>query len=91
MTLTSLGGVTNSASVTFTNAKAHISLVNYGRVTGSIDTYQYNLNLANQSNSNLNQYTYSNTNTNTNTDYNPKQEQNKNTWNSGSNRNLVSN
>ena len=89
MTLTSLGGVSNSASVTFTNAKAIISLVNYGRIVGSIDTYQYNLNSSNQTSTNNSNSSTNNSNSNTNNpDYNPRQ--NQNTSNTRGNRNIIS-
>ena len=40
MANTSLGRVTNSGSRVYTNAKGAISLVNYGKLYGSLDNYQ---------------------------------------------------
>jgi hypothetical protein len=40
MARTSLGGVSNSASKQYSNARGTISLVNYGKITGSADNYQ---------------------------------------------------
>ena len=37
MPVTSLGRVSNSSSRSFTNAKATIANVNYGRILGSLD------------------------------------------------------
>jgi len=41
MANTSLGGVSNSGSRVFTNAKSTISLINYGKIIGSVDNYQF--------------------------------------------------
>jgi hypothetical protein len=78
MTLTSLGSVSNSASETFVNAKAKISLINYGRIIGSIGTYQFNLDQYTQLG--VSYGTKSNSGSPTHYDnfnYNPKKEQQK--------------
>lgn len=51
MPLTSLGGVSNSASKAFTNAKGNIALVNFGKIHGSQSTYDFNTQNYNNSNS----------------------------------------
>lgn len=41
MPQTSLGGVSNSASKAFTNAKGNMALVNYGKIYGSQNQYDF--------------------------------------------------
>lgn len=49
MPQTSLGGVSNSASKAFTNAKGNMALVNYGKIHGAQSIYEFNMeNLNNQ-------------------------------------------
>lgn len=62
MTQTSLGGISNSASKVFTNAKANMALVNYGKIQGAISTYDFNA----QNSYNQNSSFTTNVNSNTN-------------------------
>lgn len=55
MPLTSLGGVSNSASKAFTNAKGNMSLVNFGKIHGSQN--QYDFDAQNSNNKIKNTYT----------------------------------
>ena len=41
MPQTSLGGVSNSASKAFTNAKGNMALVNYGKIYGSQNQFDF--------------------------------------------------
>lgn len=41
MTLTSLGGVSNSSSMVFTNSISTIARINYNRVANSMNNYEY--------------------------------------------------
>lgn len=41
MPQTSLGGVSNSASKAFTNAKGNMALVNFGKIQGSQNQYDF--------------------------------------------------
>lgn len=50
MTQTSLGGVSNSSSKVFSNAKGSIALVNYGKLQGAISSYDFNMQNSNSSN-----------------------------------------
>ena len=60
MTQTSLGSVSNSGSNDFTNKKSAISKVNYGRIIGSINNYEFNMqNFNNKNIDNPKKITYS--------------------------------
>jgi hypothetical protein len=50
MPQTSPGGVSNSSSKAFTNNRASIALVNYGKLYGSVDTFVFNANNQNTNN-----------------------------------------
>jgi hypothetical protein len=51
MPQTSLGGVSNSASKTFTNAKGSMAMVNFGKIIGSQSMYEFNMQNSNSQNS----------------------------------------
>jgi hypothetical protein len=57
MPQTSLGGVSNSASKAFTNAKGNMALVNFGKIHGSQSIYEFN------AQNSINQNTLKNINT----------------------------
>ena len=61
MPQTSLGGVSNSASKAFTNAKGNMAKVNFGKINGSQSIYEFNMQNTNTQNS-TNSFTTSETN-----------------------------
>lgn len=52
MPQTSLGGVSNSTSKVFTNAKGAMAIVNFGKIHGSQSIYEFNMQNSNGQNSN---------------------------------------
>lgn len=77
MPLTSLGGVSNSASKAFTNAKGNMALVNFGKIYGSQNQYDFDTQNKN------NQLTNTSTNINTST------TTNQSVWSGTYNRNII--
>ena len=51
MPQTSLGGISNSASKAFTNAKGSMAMVNFGKINGSQSMYEFNMQNSNNQNS----------------------------------------
>jgi hypothetical protein len=83
MAQTSLGGVSNSASKAFTNAKGNMALVNFGKIHGSQN--QFDFDMKNQNNQTINTFTNTFTNTNTNT----KIFSNQSIWSGTYNKNII--
>jgi hypothetical protein len=74
MPQTSLGGVSNSASKAFTNAKGNMAKVNFGKINGSQSIYEFNMQNTNTENS-YNQVNPSGTN--------------KTVWSGSYNKNII--
>ena len=59
MPQTSLGGVSNSASKAFTNAKGNMALVNFGKIHGSQNQFDFDMKNKNNQTTNTSQNTIS--------------------------------
>ena len=77
MPQTSLGGVSNSASKAFTNAKGNMALVNFGKIQGSQN--QFDFDSQNQNNQI----------TNTSTNINTSKRTNQSVWSGSYNKNII--
>ena len=75
MPQTSLGGVSNSASKAFTNAKGNMALVNFGKIHGSQNQYDFD--------------SQNNQLTNTSTNINTLKRTNQSVWSGTYNENLI--
>ena len=77
MPQTSLGGVSNSASKAFTNAKGNMALVNFGKIHGSQSIYEFN---AQNSNNQI---------VNNSTNVNNFNSNNRSVWSGSYNKNII--